>query len=343
MIFLSYRKSENAIEARLLKFELEKHFGEENVFLDSMDIQPGDSWSEKLTSTLRSTQVMIVIIGSNWLGSQDHWSGMRRIDNPDDFVRREISFSIANEIPLIPILIDDAKIPRAEFLPEEIKKLTYYQFIRIRTDNFSEDATHLAHQIGKFYEKPPKKPLQERKSIFISYSTKNLNEAEKLRDDLKRNGFEVFIDKIDFKPGELIKNHIENFVRNSDVTISIISQESLYSTWVITEILRSFDKEKNSNQISFLACYLDKSFLSRDFADNLFDYVDSEIKDLTKRISNRLINMGNINEYAEDLDRYFEMKFHLDKIFKRLRTSVCIDISEDTYDQSLIKIIETLS
>jgi Tn3 transposase DDE domain len=48
-------------------------------------------------------------------------AGNRRLDSPKDFVRIEIATALQRDIPVIPILLDGASIPKADQQPEDLK------------------------------------------------------------------------------------------------------------------------------------------------------------------------------------------------------------------------------
>jgi hypothetical protein len=45
------------------------------------------------------------------------------LDDPNDFVRIEIAAALQRNIPVIPILLEGATIPKAAELPEDLKEL----------------------------------------------------------------------------------------------------------------------------------------------------------------------------------------------------------------------------
>ena len=55
-----------------------------------------------------------------WLDARDE-DGNRRLDDPNDFVRIEIGAALQRDIPVIPILLNGTKIPRADRLPPELQ------------------------------------------------------------------------------------------------------------------------------------------------------------------------------------------------------------------------------
>ena len=58
---------------------------------------------------------MLALIGRRWLTITDE-DGRRRLDNPSDFVRLEIEAAITRNVRIIPILVDGARMPRADDL-----------------------------------------------------------------------------------------------------------------------------------------------------------------------------------------------------------------------------------
>ncbi|MEO7338320.1 MAG: hypothetical protein ABIV63_17235, partial [Caldimonas sp.] len=70
-------------------------------------------------------------------------SGRRRIDDPDDLVRREIASSLANGATVIPVLVHDASMPRAEQLPEPLQPLVRRQAIGLSDQRWDSDLREL--------------------------------------------------------------------------------------------------------------------------------------------------------------------------------------------------------
>jgi hypothetical protein len=85
--------------------------------------------------------VLLAVIGSNWLDARDE-HGNRRLDNPNDFVRIEIAV-LQRNIPVIPILLDGATIPKATQLPEDLQELALCNAMEIRHASFHDDMNRL--------------------------------------------------------------------------------------------------------------------------------------------------------------------------------------------------------
>jgi hypothetical protein len=69
--------------------------------------------------------------------------GVETLDNPNDFVRIEIAAALQRNIPVIPILLEGARIPKATQLPEDLKELSLRNGMEIRHASFQDDMKRL--------------------------------------------------------------------------------------------------------------------------------------------------------------------------------------------------------
>ena len=88
--FLSYRRDQSSFIARSLRSALAARFGDGSVFLDEAAIAPGREWPREIQEAILGCSALLVIMGPHWLAAQDAASGARRLDNRDDWVRREV-------------------------------------------------------------------------------------------------------------------------------------------------------------------------------------------------------------------------------------------------------------
>lgn len=72
--------------------------------------------------------------------------------------------------------------------------------------------------------------------VFISYSTKDLEIVNKIKEQLKREGVEVFIAEYSIEPGEKLNKRIVEEIKNCDLFILIWSKNSRKSEYVNQEI-----------------------------------------------------------------------------------------------------------
>ncbi len=110
--FINYRREDCGAEAKLIADGLSKHLSSDRVFIDTHGITIGDKWPERIQSALSASKYVLVVVGPRWLHvGMDEW-GLRRIDNDQDWVRREIAFALLDETKtVIPVLIGGAKYP----------------------------------------------------------------------------------------------------------------------------------------------------------------------------------------------------------------------------------------
>jgi TIR domain len=130
-VFINYRGVDSSAYAALLYTELVRHFGDEHVFLDCVTIPAGADFVEQLLGQVRSARVVLAVIGSRWLTTTDPPGG-RRIDNPDDWTRRELAEAFEAGVPVIPVLIEQVPIPAKADLPADIDALSDRQYRRLR-------------------------------------------------------------------------------------------------------------------------------------------------------------------------------------------------------------------
>ena len=148
-IFICYRRQETAWPALRLYDVLVQHFPAERVLKDIRSIEPGDDIVERITAEVAFCDVLLALIGPQWLTMTDN-HGQRRLDNPDDFVRLEIETALKRKIRLIPILVDDARMPRADELPPTLAPLVRRNAVEINPLTF--DTTRLMATVRKTLE-----------------------------------------------------------------------------------------------------------------------------------------------------------------------------------------------
>jgi TIR domain/WD40-like Beta Propeller Repeat len=141
-IFISYRRQETAFPAGWLYDRLRYRFGPDQVFKDVDNIDPGDDFIDKITTAVGSCDVLLALMGREWLTIRDAGGG-RRLDDPEDFVRVEIEAALSRGVRVIPLLIDGAVMPRADQLPASLARLVRRQAQELSPSRFDADANRL--------------------------------------------------------------------------------------------------------------------------------------------------------------------------------------------------------
>src|SRR5262245_611716 len=148
-IFVSYRRDDSRDIAGRLVDRLHQHYADDQLILDIDAIPPGTNFDVVLTERLKACDVLLAIIGPQWISAKDA-SGRRRIDEPNDYVRREIAAALQrDDVRVIPLLVSGAEMPCAADLPEDLKPLVSRQNYQLRYERFNADAKDLIAQIVK--------------------------------------------------------------------------------------------------------------------------------------------------------------------------------------------------
>ncbi|TDV48803.1 SAVED domain-containing protein [Actinophytocola oryzae] len=145
LVFVNYRSGDGASLAALLHAELCGRFGSAAVFLDHESLPLGRNFAPVLVSRVRGCAVLLVVVGDRWL---DGVVGQRRIDDPEDWVRREIVEALNHDMPVVPVLFDGARLS-ADRLPAELAALTTLQYFEIRARRLRQDVVGLADELAR--------------------------------------------------------------------------------------------------------------------------------------------------------------------------------------------------
>ncbi|GLZ43596.1 toll/interleukin-1 receptor domain-containing protein [Actinokineospora sp. NBRC 105648] len=132
-VFINYRTADEPFGVALIDQGLSARFGSEAVFLASKSIPPGTRWEDAMFDAVASSTAVLVVMGRNWLGDRSE-SGGRRIDDPSDFVRREITMALRLDKQVIPVRLGVPRVDPAA-LPEPVRPLWDRQdiFLQFRT------------------------------------------------------------------------------------------------------------------------------------------------------------------------------------------------------------------
>jgi hypothetical protein len=141
-VFISYRRRDSAGYAGRVRDRLERELGRDLLFMDVDAIPLGTNFQKVLHDEVAKCGVLLAVIGPNWPDARDE-HGNRRLDDPNDFVRIEIAAALQRNIPVIPILLDGATIPKANQLPEDLKELASRNGMDIRHASFHDDMNRL--------------------------------------------------------------------------------------------------------------------------------------------------------------------------------------------------------
>jgi TIR domain len=151
-IFISYRRDDSPGSAGRLYDRLAARFARKQIFMDISHIACGVDFRKTVEETVGDCDVLIVVIGPQWLSSTDA-QGVRRIDNPEDFVHVEIATALRRDVRVIPVLVDGALMPRSTDLPDDLKALVQRNALRVNASSCDGDCSRLISAVREGLKK----------------------------------------------------------------------------------------------------------------------------------------------------------------------------------------------
>ena len=140
-IFISYRQKDTSGYVILLHGILTRHYGAEHIFMDIRDMGAGERFVEAFKAEINSSDVFLAVIGKDWLTITDK----KRSTNDTDYVGLEIETALARgrEIIIIPVLVDGARVPRKQDLPEKLRPLVELNAVELSNRWYERDVNQL--------------------------------------------------------------------------------------------------------------------------------------------------------------------------------------------------------
>jgi TIR domain len=150
-IFLSYRRDDAGVSAAFLRVCLEQSLPGSQVFRDAESIQPGVDFKASIEEAVKSSAVLLAIIGPQWLRITDG-TGRRRLDDPGDVLVWEIELALRLGVRVIPVLVEGTTMPQAADLPAAIRDLAGLQAQSLdhrKVDTYQANVGYLAGAIER--------------------------------------------------------------------------------------------------------------------------------------------------------------------------------------------------
>src|SRR5499427_1971994 len=136
-VFISYRREDTAPAAGRVYDRLCQLLSKRNVFFDVDTIAGGEIFDRKLMSEIERSDVVLVFIGKLWLIVS---GGRARFEQPGDYVRAEVRAALERPVLVLPVLVDGARMPLPDQLPEDIRAITSRNALLLRHESFDDDA-----------------------------------------------------------------------------------------------------------------------------------------------------------------------------------------------------------
>ncbi len=142
-----HRRGDSEGQARLLSLQLEELVGKDSVFMDVDSIALGRDFRDVLAKRLQSCDLMLALIGPDWIDAVDS-RGTRRLESPTDFVRQEIATALKRKIRVTPVFLQGAPMPSADRLPEDLKDLAYRNGFELSHTRWESDFSEMVKWLG---------------------------------------------------------------------------------------------------------------------------------------------------------------------------------------------------
>jgi hypothetical protein len=166
-LFISYRRGDTRWLAGRLSDSLAAYFGDRRVFRDVEGIEGGADFGDVIERTLADTGAQIVLIGRDWLDARDE-QGRRRLDDPEDWVAREIIAALKGGVRLYPVLVEDTPMPRADELPAALRGLVRFNAVTLSDARWDADVARLARIVALDLPSATERRLQMLNALIVA-------------------------------------------------------------------------------------------------------------------------------------------------------------------------------
>jgi hypothetical protein len=140
--------------------------------MDVNAIQPGRDFRKAIDESIHKCSVLLAILGPGWLESKNG-AGQKRLEDENDFVRLEIASALQRDIPVVPVLVRGARMPRADQLPDDLKELAFRNAVELTHARWKSDVQVLVEALKPclepYQDAPGSPPVVEAKPSAISF------------------------------------------------------------------------------------------------------------------------------------------------------------------------------
>jgi len=169
-VFISYRRADSSDMAQHLQQKMKTSYPSMSIFLDEAAMVGGEDFTDQIRAEIDKADVLLLLIGPYWHSPE----GRKRLNETNDILRREIARALNKEVPIIPLLIENTKMPKAKQFPEELRSVAKVHAEQLRVDKLEADWGRL--------QKSMIRVITERKLQDKAIEGMSLDEWEKLMD-----------------------------------------------------------------------------------------------------------------------------------------------------------------
>ncbi len=178
-------------------------------------------------------------------------------------------------------------------------------------------------------------------TVFLSYNHKDSASATKVKDYLRSRGIQVTIDSEAMRPGEDIASFINKCIREADVTLSLVSTNSLISAWVGMETMNTVVGEHIANK-QFIAVVIESSFYQLSFVRTAMETIDKRLAELKEELKYRIEHDLGFEDLQNERTRNNDLKNDLPKIVANLKNRLNVDIIDPNFDSGMERVAKAI-
>jgi hypothetical protein len=178
------------------------------------------------------------------------------------------------------------------------------------------------------------------KRVFISYNHEDAVAARRLRDALTASGLHPSIDIDSMAPGERIQDFIERSIRESDAVVSIVSTQSLLSSWVAIETINAFHRQKWMDGKLFVGALLSDDFFRPEFRLECTRIIDERLETIERLLPGYREKMIDTVDLNDEKTRLYDLRNNLGSILANLKGSLCLSLRDEHFAASCQAIVK---
>lgn len=156
-IYISYRRQDSGAYAGRLFDALSASLPRTRVAMDALALAPGEDFADLIQGLLGDSDVLLVVIGRDWETAKDA-EGRRRLDDPRDPIRLEITSALQRDLRIVPVLVGGARMPHEPDLPPGMSSLARRQPWILRDADWARDLDGLLHLLSHLTGVPAQPP-----------------------------------------------------------------------------------------------------------------------------------------------------------------------------------------
>lgn len=138
--FISYRRSDSQAATGRLYDRLNAAYPG-RFFRDVSGIGVGVDFFKEIERAVGSSVALIAVIGPTWASAEE--AGQKRLADPEDFVRIEVTTALQRGIRIIPVLVSGATMPREDQLPDALQGLRRWNAVQLVEEYYEEGIERL--------------------------------------------------------------------------------------------------------------------------------------------------------------------------------------------------------